>query len=90
MGVTTVRLQTEIERELDELADTLDRSKGWLINQAVSEYIARHHLEQDRWQQTLEAMESAARGKLVDASEVHEWLSSWGTNQELEAPESGE
>jgi predicted transcriptional regulator len=89
MGVTTVRLQTEIERELDALAGTLDRSKGWVINQAVSEYIARHRLEQDRWQQTLESMESAARGKLVDAREVHEWLNSWGTSRETEAPESG-
>ncbi len=30
-------------------------------------------------EQHLEAMESAAQGEVVDASEVHEWLSSWGT-----------
>lgn len=41
-------------------------------------------LEQERWQQTLQAMKSAAQGKVVDASEVHDWLNSWGTEHELE------
>ena len=43
-------------------------------------------VEQERWQQTLEAMESAAQGKVVDASEVHGWLKSWGAENEQEAP----
>jgi len=38
------------------------------------------------WRQTLDAMESAARGNVVDASEVHDWLNSWGTENEREAP----
>jgi hypothetical protein len=42
-------------------------------------------LEQERWKQTLEAMESAAQGKVVDASEVHSWLNSWGTENEQDA-----
>src|SRR6056297_235749 len=37
-------------------------------NQALSEYIDKQRLEQDRWQQTLDAMEPAAQGKVVDAS----------------------
>ena len=39
-----------------------------------------------KWQQTLDALDSAAKGKVVDASEVHKWLNSWGTDNELEAP----
>lgn len=46
-------------------------------------------LEQERWKQTLEAMESAAQGKVIDASEVHGWLNSWGTENEQDAPSSG-
>ena len=34
-------------------------------------------------------LESAAQGKLVDASEVHSWLNSWGTENEQDAPRSG-
>ena len=50
---------------------------------------AEQQLEQERWKQTLEAMESAAQGKVVDASEVHSWLNSWGTENEQDAPRSG-
>ncbi len=89
MSVTTVRLQSGVEQHLDAIATKLQRSRGWVINQALSEYIARQQLEQERWQQTLEAMESAAQGKVVDASEVHGWLKSWGTENEQDAPRSG-
>lgn len=88
MSVTTVRLQAEVEQHLDEIANRLQRSKGWVINQALAEYIEKQRVEQERWQQTLEAMESAAQGKVIDASEVHDWLSSWGTDGERSAPRS--
>lgn len=86
MSVTTVRLQAEVEQNLEAIASRLHRSKGWVINHALSEYIEKQLREQERWQQTLEAMESAAHGKVVDASEVHGWLKSWGTEGEREAP----
>lgn len=89
MSVTTVRLQAQVEQDLEAIASRLHRSKGWVINQALSEYIEKQNLEQERWNQTLEAMESAAQGKVVDASEVHSWLNSWGTEDEQEAPGSG-
>ena len=79
----------EVEQQLAVIAKRLDRSKGWVINQALSEYIDKQQLEQDRWKQTLDAMESAAQGKVVDASEVHSWLNSWGTDNEQDAPRSG-
>ncbi|HUH56894.1 MAG TPA: ribbon-helix-helix protein, CopG family [Pseudomonadales bacterium] len=88
MSVTTVRLQSEVEQQLEVIANRLDRSKSWVINQALSEYIAKQQLEQERWNQTLEAMESAAQGKVVDASKVHSWLNSWGTEKEEDAPRS--
>ena len=50
------------------------------------DYVAKPQLEQARWNQTLEAMESAAQGKVIDADEVHDWLESWGTDYEREAP----
>lgn len=89
MGVTTVRLQADVEQQLEAIASRLHRSKGWVISQALLEYIDKQHLDQERWRQTLDAMESAANGKLVDASEVHNWLNSWGSENELGAPRSG-
>lgn len=89
MSVTTVRLQADVEEHLEAIAGRLQRSKGWVINQALSEYIEKQQREQQRWQQTLEAMESAALGKVVDSGEVHNWLNSWGSENELDAPRSG-
>lgn len=88
MAITTVRLQNEIEDQLDTLAKKLKRSKGWVINEALSEYLSKQEREQERWKQTLAAMESVAQGKIVDGNEVHDWLNSWGTQNELQAPET--
>jgi predicted transcriptional regulator len=90
MSVTTVRLQPEVEENLNAMADRLQRSKSWLINQAVSEFIERQVLEQSRWQETLNAMESVARGKVVTGDAVHTWLQSWGSSNELLPPKAGQ
>ena len=86
MGTTTIRLPADQEETLEQLAQQLQRSKSWIINQALTDYVAKQKLEQTRWNQTLEAMESAAQGKVIEADEVHTWLESWGTNHEREAP----
>ncbi len=86
MSVTTVRLQPEVEEGLEAMAGKLHRTKSWLINQALREYIERETAEQVRWQQTLKAMESVARGHVVAGETVHAWLQSWGTENELSAP----
>lgn len=82
MGITTVRLQDEIEQEVEAIADKLHRSKGWVIKQALAEFIEKQKLEQQRWNETLQAMESAAQGNVVSGDVVHEWLASWGTDDE--------
>lgn len=90
MSVTTVRLQPEVESGLEAMADRLQRSKNWLVNQAIREFVARQDLEQSRWSDTLSALESAAQGKLVSGQAVHTWLESWGSSEELPPPKVGE
>ena len=86
MGVTSVRLQPEIESPLEDLSKKLDRSKSYLINQAIKEFLARKSLEEQRWVETLEAIESVKSGKLIEEKEVNDWLESWGTENELKPP----
>lgn len=90
MSVTTVRLQPEVESGLEAMAGKLHRSKSWLINQAVREYLERQDLEQARWQETLKAMESVAQGRVVSGEAVHAWLHSWGKEDELPPPKAGQ
>ena len=86
MGVTSVRLNSDIEAPLKNLAKRLDRSKNYLINQAIKEFVARQAMEDSRWDDTLKALESMKEGKLIDESEVISWLKTWGTDSESSPP----
>ncbi len=86
MGVTSVRLQPEIENPLEDLSKKLDRSKSYLINQAIKEFLARKSLEDQRWVETIEAIDSVKSGKLIEEKEVINWLESWGMDNEVEPP----
>ena len=90
MSVTTVRIQPDIEESLAAMAGKLRRTKSWLINQAIREFIERKELEQARWQETLTAMESVAQGRAVSGEAVHDWLRSWGNSDELPPPKVGQ
>jgi len=41
MGITSIRLADDINKPLEVLASKLDRSKNYLINQAIKEFLAR-------------------------------------------------
>ena len=87
MSITSVRLNDDVEKPLELLAKKLDRSKSYLINQAIKEYVARQSVEDERWEQTLEAIESVNRGETIDEASVNAWLNSWGTNKVKTPPQ---
>ena len=86
MSITSVRIPDDMEKPLESLSKKLDRSKSYLINQAIMEFIARQSLEDSRWQDTLEALESIKAGKSIAEEDVNAWLNSWGTNDRKSAP----
>jgi len=88
MGVTSVRLNTDVEAPLEQLAQKLDRSKNYIINQAIKEFVARQSMEEARWNDTLEALASVKSGNVVNEGRVSEWLESWGTKDEKTPPGS--
>ncbi len=86
MSVTSIRLQPDIEKTLAETAEKLQRSKNWLINQAIKEFLEKQTLETQRWQETLQALDSIQSGNSIKGDKVHAWLESWGTDDEQEKP----
>lgn len=86
MGITSIRLADDIDKPLESLAHKLDRSKNYLINQAIKEFIARQSLEESRWLDTLDALESVKLGKSLNEADVNAWLNSWGTGERNEPP----
>ena len=87
MGITSIRLNEDVDKPLEFLAKRLDRSKNYLINQAIKEFIAKQSLEGSRWQDTLEALESIKAGRSLDEEDVNAWLNSWGTGSRRSKPE---
>jgi len=88
MSVTSVRLNTDVEAPLERLAQKLDRSKNYIINQAIKEFVARQSMEDVRWGDTLEALKSVKSGKVLDEDDVTLWLESWGSKDEKTPPGS--
>src|SRR5690554_6117521 len=86
MGITSIRLADDIDKPLEFLASKLDRSKNYLINQAIKEFLARQSVEESRWADTLAALESIKAGKSIAEADVNAWLNSWGTGERKEPP----
>ena len=86
MSVTSIRIADDLEKSLEALSKKLDRSRNYLINQAIKEFVARQSLEDSRWQDTLEALESIKAGKYIDEEDVNAWLNSWGTKDRKSPP----
>lgn len=86
MGITSIRIADDVEKPLEVLSKKLDRSKNYLINQAIKEFLARQSLEDSRWQDTLQAIESIKAGKSIDEADVNGWLNSWDAQDRKSPP----
>ncbi len=86
MGMTSVRMPDELLDRLERTAGQMRRSKGWVIKDAVEEYVAREELKQQRNKETLESWEDYKAGRVIDGDEMMTWLESWGTDDEKEPP----
>lgn len=63
----TIRTETDIVHKLDGLAESLDRSRNYLVNQAIKEYLETHAWQVDKITQGIAA---ADRGELIAHEDV--------------------
>ena len=63
----TVRAESDIVHQLDDMAGSLDRSRNYLVNQAIKEYLASHAWQIDKINQGIAA---ADRGEVVAHDQV--------------------
>ncbi|MEE8057806.1 MAG: ribbon-helix-helix protein, CopG family [Pseudomonadales bacterium] len=85
--MTSVRMPDELMEQLDQAAEKLRRSKGWIINDAVKEYLEREARKARMLEETHEALADIKAGRVVDGAEVMDWLGSWGTEDEKAPPQ---
>jgi predicted transcriptional regulator len=81
--VVTAHLPLALAKKVDKLAKQLDRPRGWVVKQALTEMI---ELEERRYQMTLEALEQSKAGKLIDHEKIEAWARSLGTDKPLPVP----
>ncbi len=70
--VLTAHVPLPMAEKLDQLAERLERSRGWIIKQALADWIAH---EERRRQLTMEAMADVDAGRLVDQEDMEAWAS---------------
>ncbi|EFN7177453.1 ribbon-helix-helix protein, CopG family [Escherichia coli] len=81
--VITAHVPLLMADKVDQMAARLERSRGWVIKQALSAWLAQ---EEERNRLTLEALDDVASGLVIDHQAVQSWADSLGTDNPLPVP----
>jgi predicted transcriptional regulator len=85
---TSIKLDEDLRDRVQHLAEARRRSSHWIMREAITQYVEREERRETLRRDTLRAWEEfEATGLHASAEEVEKWLSSWGTDQELPAPD---
>jgi predicted transcriptional regulator len=85
---TSLKLDDELKGRVQHLAELRRRSSHWIMREAIAQYVEREEKREALRQETLTAWdEFQATGLHLTGDEVEKWLSTWGTDDELPAPE---
>lgn len=91
MRPVAIKLDDDIKARVKRLAGARHRTAHWLMREAITQYVEREEKREAFRQDTLKAWdEYRTTGLHATAEEVGDWLASWGTDDELPAPECHE
>lgn len=81
--VLTAHVPLPLADKIDQFAARLDRSRGWIVKQALADWVEQ---EEERSRLTREALADVDAGLLIDHQTVQAWASRLGTDQPLPMP----
>jgi predicted transcriptional regulator len=81
--VLTAHIPVPLAEKVDQLAGRLERSRGWIMKQALSSWIAQ---EEERDRLTHEALADVDAGRVIDHQAVQAWADSLSTDEPLPLP----
>jgi predicted transcriptional regulator len=87
MRILTTRLPVPLAKKVDAISRRLDRSKGWILQQALLDWIDR---EEERTRLTLEGLADVDAGRVIDHAAVQAWADSLNSDDPLPPPTLGE
>jgi predicted transcriptional regulator len=76
--VLTTHVPLPLAEKLDQIASRIDRSRGWIMKQALTDWIA---IEEERRRLTIEAFSDVDVGNVIDHSDVQAWANSLDSDQ---------
>lgn len=71
--VITAHIPIPLAEKVDQIATRLDRSRGWILKQALSAWIDQ---EEERSRLTREALAEVDAGHVIDHQAVQAWAES--------------
>ncbi|MBS3936714.1 MAG: ribbon-helix-helix protein, CopG family [Sulfuritalea sp.] len=81
--VLTAHVPLPLAEKIDLVAARLERSRGWIVKQALSAWIDQ---EEERSRLTREALDDVDAGRIIDHQTVQAWADSLSTANPLPAP----
>lgn len=86
---TSVKLDDELKRKVQRLADKQQRTPHWVMREAIRQYVARAEAKEQFKAEALASWTAYQEtGQHLNGQEVREWLRAWGTDDEVEIPAS--
>jgi predicted transcriptional regulator len=81
--VLTAHVPLPLAEKIDQIAARLERSRGWIVKQALSAWVEQ---EEEHRRLTLEALDDVDAGRVIDHLAVQDWANSLGEEAPLPAP----
>ena len=81
--VLTAHVPVPLAEKVDQMAARLERSRGWIMKQALSAWIDQ---EDERSRLTREALADVDAGRVIDHQAVQAWADSLSTDTPLPLP----
>lgn len=82
--VMTAHVPIPLAEQVDELAVKLERSRGWVVKQALAAYVER---EAERYRMTVQALAEVDASAGASHEGVKAWAASLGTDKPGQLPE---
>lgn len=74
-GNVTVRVSSDTQKKLDHIAVSFDRSRNWLINEAIENYLEIYEWQEQRIAERLKSAEKG--GKFLSSDQVDKIVESF-------------
>ncbi|ACS59279.1 CopG family ribbon-helix-helix protein [Rhizobium leguminosarum] len=81
--VLTAHVPLPLAQKVDQLASRLERSRGWIVKQALMAWIDQ---EEERRRLTLEALADVDDGNVIEHQSVQAWADSLDSDEPISLP----